>query len=438
MPLFICGETALGHYRRALVHAQPVIDARNTPSLNDALFRASDIAETSLAKLGIDDPSEDDPLHIMVPSARMRPKSAIYAGHVYRSPLPSNSICYATSEVSVSSPELTFVQMATVLKLPELIALGMELCGTYRRNALDSKSGKTRTLYKQPQLTTTAKLRDYVDSAGSMAGVKQARRALQYVRDYSASPYETIVYLLLCLPRRMGGYALPEPELNPSITFSKRGRKFTLRHSARGDLYWRDAKLDLEYNGGDHEETRAADSMRRKALERMNVQVIELTSDEVNDVDLFHATALRIANTLGVRIRVERDFSERRDALRYALFHDSCSTKYESEPADNTEAESGFDDDLDYAYDADDHIEPEDMFYGFFDLGESQDENADHGEDFSFEDGSPGWDGVDDLVFDWDGWTVEMPQLSDSAHSEGQLLQSLNQVFAAGFGELPS
>ena len=374
----------------------------------------------------------------------MRPQSAIYIGHLYKTPLPINSIWHLNSEISVASPELTFVQMAGVLELPELIALGMELCGTYRRNAIRPsafESAEPKTLYDQPQLTTVQQLRDYISKAGRLKGIKQARNALKYVRDYSASPYETIIYLLLCLPRRMGGYALPEPELNPVINFSKRGRKHTVRHSARGDLFWRKAKLDLEYNGGDHEETRAADSMRRKALERMGIEVIELTSDEVNDVKLLHATALRIANSLGVRVRVERDFIERRDRLRYTLLHDSCSTPYEyalqnvEKAEDESELAYESEPEADYEsvfYD-NEFSEPEDSFYGFSGIFEQQGNEGDYVFDYDFADDGfwPEDSGAfDDSSFDSDDWTLEIPAMPDHSPNERLLVRGLIQALS--------
>ena len=441
MSLYICRESALAHYRSATKHAQLVKDAPQSLVLTDALYRACDIGETSLIKLAIKDPDENNPLHIMVPHARMRPQSAIYAGHLCKTPLPINSIWYLSPEISVASPELTFVQMAAVLRLPELIALGMELCGTYRRNAIRPsafESAKPKTLYDQPQLTTVQKLRDFISTAGRLNGIKEARKALKYVRDYSASPYETIIYLLLCLPRRLGGYALPEPELNPVITFSKRGRKHTVRHSARGDLFWRKAKLDLEYNGGDHEETRAADSMRRKALERMGIEVIELTSDEVNNVKLFHATTLRIANSLDARIRVERDFIDRRDKLRYALFHDPCSTPYMQAAQDETqaevefEAEYGFESEHTPCFDSEFYdnelSEPEDSFYGFSDTIYFQSEDNRYESDPDFADDTfqqNDLDGFDDATFDSDDWTLEIPAMPGHSPNERLLIRGL-------------
>jgi hypothetical protein len=70
------------------------------------------------------------------------------------------------------------------------------------------------------------------------------------------------------------------------------------------------------------EQTRTEDSMRRKALESMGVEVIELTYEEAKDPQLFRATVRRLAKQLGVRLRArsEHQFAEREEALRSQLF----------------------------------------------------------------------------------------------------------------------
>ncbi len=229
-----------------------------------------------------------------------------------------------SSDAYVSSPEFLFLQMAGKLDLIPLIELGMELCGTYRREAANGE-----TIYDQPSLTTPNKLARFLDDAGSARGTDRAKQALKYIVPNSASPFETIVYLLLCLPRRLGGYAFPRPELNSDIKLGSRGRQHTLRRSSSPDLYWHDAKLDLECHGKVHERevTRLEDSMRRKALERMKVEVVELTYEEVKDERLFKATVRQLAKKLGIRLRSsgEGNFAEHEKALREALLPSSLT-----------------------------------------------------------------------------------------------------------------
>lgn len=304
MPVYVCAESALQHYRCALSPAEADRVAL-VASIDDAVSLRKDVDLLNLTGLGLSSPSVAEPLHVLVSAEAVRGRSKSVLPTAWNGGLPKGSFREVNKDTYVSSPEFVFLQMARVLDVVSLIELGMELCGTYRREALGGQ-----TTYDQPALTTPRKLAKFLEEAGQAYGVKVARQALKYVAPNSASPFETIVYLLLCLPRRLGGYAFPAPKLNVGIKLGKRGRKHTLRRSSVPDLYWQDAKLDLECHGKVHErqKTRTEDSMRRKALERMDVEVIELTYDEVKDQNLFYATVRRLAKKLGVRLRARSEY----------------------------------------------------------------------------------------------------------------------------------
>ena len=318
MSIYVCAESALDHYRKATFPALQPDKEQDIRTLDDAAASLGAVNQHTLAGLGLPSPSTENPLHVLVakPAARGRAQSVEAA--VWGHPLPPGAFRKVSIDAFVSSPEFLFLQMARKLELVPLVELGMELCGTYRREAVDGT-----TSYNQPQLTTPRDLRVFLDKAGSAPGTRRAKQALKYIASNSASPFETIVYLLLCLPRNLGGYAMPRPELNPSIRFSQRGKQHTLRRSSCPDLYWEMARLDLECHGSAHEQQkrRTEDSMRRKALERMGIEVIELTYDEVESPKLFRAAVLRIAKKLGYRLRSrgENDFAGKEAALRETL-----------------------------------------------------------------------------------------------------------------------
>ena len=317
MPVYVCAESAVQHYRCALSPAESDRSAQ-IENLDDAISLKRDVNLLNLTGLGLPSPSVTEPLHVLVSAGTNRGRAKSVLPMAWNGPLPKDAFLEVQKDAYVSSPEFTFLQMARVLDLVSLVELGMEFCGTYRREAVSGQ-----TIYDQPTLTTPRKLAQFLDAAGQAHGVKAARQALKYVVPDSASPLETIVYLLLCLPRRLGGYAFPTPKLNAAIKLGKWGRRHTLRRSSVPDLYWQDAKIDLECHGKVHEleKTRTEDSMRRKALERMGVEVIELTYDEVKDQKLFSATVRRLANRLGIRLRArsERGFDEHEKALRDVL-----------------------------------------------------------------------------------------------------------------------
>lgn len=333
MTVYVQGLSALAHYRSSSAKLEVERCPASIRALADATSSRRDISNTRIWRLGIGEPSVEKPLEVLVNPRSRRSRSKAVIARVWKSPIAQGAFRQIDDDIYVSSPEFVFLQLATRLDLPELIALGMELCGTYRRSvevgSLDPNAVGHITEYHQPPLSTPKRLRGFLNAMGSVPGLTRALKALEYVLPNSASPMETALYLLLCLPRRLGGYALPKPELNPPIVLSKAGRRHTVRSSAKPDLYWRDAKLDLEFNSDEFHDkrNRTSDSMRRKALERMHVEVIELTSAELFDTGLFHATVLRIALRLKKQLRPEGEgsFTEKRALLRSQLLVDSSS-----------------------------------------------------------------------------------------------------------------
>lgn len=350
MKVYVQGLSALAHYRSSSAKLDIERCPKSVCELEDATSSRKHVMEAQIRRLGIGEPSPDHPLEVLVHSSKERSRSKAVSARVWKGPIAETAFRLVARDVYVSSPEFVFLQLATRLDLPELVALGMELCGSYRRNVVVPSlgTGETQliTEYNQQPLTTPKRLNGLLSSMKSSPGTSKALKALEYVLPNSASPMETALYLLLCLPRRLGGYALPKPELNPPIVLSKAGRRHTLRSKAKPDLYWRDAKLDLEFNSDEFhtEGSRADDSMRRKALERMHVEVIELTTAELFATSLFHATALRIALRLKKQLRPENegDFILRRASLRKSLLVETPSDDTRSLPegVDTAEAEA--------------------------------------------------------------------------------------------------
>ena len=327
MTIYIQGLSALAHYRSSDATTEPERCPRSIAALDSAVSSRAACTAARVWRMGIDEPTVDCPLEVLVRDKSQRSRSKAVIARVWGKPIARTAFRRASKDVYVSSPEFVFLQLATRLDLPELVALGMELCGTYRRNVkvpvLGTNDTELITLYQQKPLTNPKRLGSFIKSMPSTPGHARAMKALGYVLANSASPMETALYLLLCLPRRFGGYALPKPVLNPPITLSKAGRMYTLRSVAKPDLYWKDFHLDLEYNSDEfHDESsRAVDSMRRKALERMGVEVIELTKEELLSTRFLHATAQRIARRMKKQLRPQSEgsFEGRRASLRDLL-----------------------------------------------------------------------------------------------------------------------
>lgn len=343
MRVYVQGASALAHYRTSSAKTDVELCSQSIRSLADATSSRQAIVDAGVWRLGIGEPTPNRPLDVLVRNAGQRSRSQAIRARIWHGNIAATAFRKVSKSIYVSSPEFVFLQMARSLDLPRLTALGMELCGTYRRNVVAFIPGTNSTTYvteyHQQPLTTPRRLKGFLTTMQSAPGCSKALKALEYVLPNSASPIESALYLLLCLPRRLGGYALPKPILNPSITLTKAGGRHTFRSHAKPDLYWKAERIDLEYNSDEfHDESsRAIDSMRRKALEHMRVEVIELTHDELYSTSLFHETALRIAKRLGKRIRSEDegDFRAKRASLRQTLLFDDIASGNDDWNIDN-------------------------------------------------------------------------------------------------------
>ncbi len=215
--------------------------------------------------------------------------------------LPEQSFYELKDDVFVASPEFAFLAASTLLTKTQLIAFGCELCGYYSFDRNEKRGFRTR---KAP-LLTLERLRDYLAHAEGCRGYKKALSALPHVVEHSASPMETFDVMALCLPYRLGGYGLDAPLMNHKISLTPRAARIAKRQSCFPDMCYLPIQLDIEHHGRlDHSdpEDQASDRARVNALKEMSFEVIELTSNQVNDLLSFEYIVQRIARLLGKRL----------------------------------------------------------------------------------------------------------------------------------------
>ena len=268
---------------------------------------------------------EGRPVDVLVFSEGERRRSKDVTCHVWKTALPENSFYRARGEF-VSSPEFTFLLMASELPIEQLIALGCELCGLYvllpkgvtHPGALDEMPKRTSPL------TNTSKISEFLERVGKANGKAKAQRALKYVVDGSRSPMETMVYMLLCLPAKLGGYGLPKPEMNATIQLDEEARAIAQRRHCEGDLCWPNTRppLDIEYHGEVHvgASQMKSDVGRELGIEHMGWRVMTVTSSQVFDADRFEVVAVDAAVVIGKRLRPAAfDATQQRTRLRHEL-----------------------------------------------------------------------------------------------------------------------
>lgn len=272
-------------------------------------FKAANVPESEFG---------EPPLDIMVPAANPPRCPDRFKPHRQRLQLPRHALYPLWDGVHVVSPELCFVQMCQSLSLVEAIELGMELCGTYalRPDSTENKAGRDYALIDSESLE------DHLQSWQGLVGLPLARRAAHYIAGGSASPMETKLYMLLCLPLQYGGYNLGRPELNPEIKLTPAEMEILHVTKIKPDVLWRKQKLIAEYDGRQHEEDAQSkyDALRITILESRGYTVKRISRHQMYNPLAFDSFATSIRTFLGIRQRpVTTKHQIARDNLRTIL-----------------------------------------------------------------------------------------------------------------------
>jgi len=263
------------------------------------------------------------PLHILVGDKNARKVCEGLRCHISSGTFPRGSFIRGGDGLLVSSPELCFMQMASELSFIDLVSFGYELCGGYR---LDKASGSEDGFRKDIPLTDASTLSSFVDRATGLKGRTNARKALRFITDSSASPMETALTLLLVLPYRLGGYGFPLPRLNCPIDVGVNAKKTVSRSSKLrfyADLYWPDEQVDVEYDSDAwhlEPEQKARDSERGNALLSAGVAVLTVSRKQIVIPSRMRMVAEELSKLLGKRLQYPLpEFTMRNFALLQQL-----------------------------------------------------------------------------------------------------------------------
>jgi hypothetical protein len=134
--------------------------------------------------------------------------------------------------IPVTTPERTWLDLAELLSLDELVVAG-DSCVRVPRPELEGRD---------MPLCTIADLQRMIDRHKGKRGLRRAKEAIKLIRVGSNSPQETLLRLAIV---RAG---LPEPELNVPII----AEDGTRHHEP--DLSYRKYRIGIEYEGEHHSE----------------------------------------------------------------------------------------------------------------------------------------------------------------------------------------
>lgn len=289
MAIFIGHRTALAYWRTHDRNwAQPI--SRAAPQENNSPYYAQ-MDTGILWKFGID----EKPVSILVSCKANMRKSQNLSPRIWSGKHPSRSFYKIAQDLYISTPEATFLQLGKELSLIQLITIGYELCGSYGLSAQSSSGFLRREPRSNPQL-----IERYLEKCEGIHGVKAAKRASNYLVKGSASPMESLLSMLLCLPPSLGGFGLPRPELNCPIETNE--GSVAMR---RCDLCWPDQQFALEYDSDtfhSDESKLHLDSSRRSALEKAGIHVVSVTKNQVFSRGQLFNLATIASKRLGKRL----------------------------------------------------------------------------------------------------------------------------------------
>jgi len=219
---------------------------------------------------------ERDPaIHLVVPAPESAPHARGIRGHS-SALLPGDVV--ARSGLRVTSPARTWCDLASILDIGDLVAVGDFLVA------------------RQLPLARIDVLRHRVSAMGSSRGIRRARQAVELVRESSESRPESRLRVILVLA------GLPEPRINHELVDSETGRH------VRPDFMFVDCKVILEYQGDYHRTKQQwrKDMTRRSRLEAQGWYVMELNADDLANPD---ELVVRVRTVIARRTRNIAEFA---------------------------------------------------------------------------------------------------------------------------------
>lgn len=318
MKVFLSHESALAYWRavRGVGDVRPdPARVAFSPELPSDGVAAADLAD-ELACYGI-----DRPVHLLTTREHRKSRYPFLRLHSTSRVPPQRAFCEVRKGVYASSPEFCFLQMAQRGLLVEQILLGYELCGSYTKGSRRDPEGLSATFYKAFPLSASKRLRGFAEANRPWCGSAQTLKACRYVQDGAASPAESAIAMLLCLPNKLGGYALPRARLNALVPIVDNRTGLTMPRYC--DLYWPQHDLAIEYDSDEFHTGRDkinADASRRIDLALRNVEIVTVTKDQLYRAEAFDDVARLVAKKMGIACRA-RVFamSEARIQLRNGL-----------------------------------------------------------------------------------------------------------------------
>lgn len=245
---------------------------------------------------------EGQPIELFVPGRNQRRRFSDFSFSVCPEEFPPGAFMELTPRVLMYSPVQYFLYKCRSFSSDiQRIKFGMELAGRYAHGLPGRED--LPCVYDVPPALDADQLRSYLGKASGFYGVKVARAAADQVIGNAYSPMETIVALEQCLPIEFGGRAYPRPSLNEEIVVPRTKRRMVARDSFRPDIFWGDAMLDEEYDGGLHNSSEMVehDKARLADIQTLGIQVIPATALSLRSFERAELLGRQVGKALAER-----------------------------------------------------------------------------------------------------------------------------------------
>ena len=291
-----------------------------------------DAAEGVLLNLRVLMPSLEAPVDVAVASKEERRASKLLRPHVLSLDLAAGETVPFRNDLSLTSPALTLLQLASRLSLPRLVMAASEVCGSFSvyrapaalrelieeladgpgvpvvdgwRPSFD-RDGHLTDVWSRPPLAAPAQLRALSERAAGRRGCRMLARAAELVVPGAASPFEVQTGMLLGLEPELGGEGNGGFVRNGRLALDGRARSLAGQDVCYCDLLWPEEggrrALDVECHSATFhagEVRQLSDADRALALQSMGVEVLFVTYGQVASARRFEALAQTVAEKLG-------------------------------------------------------------------------------------------------------------------------------------------
>ena len=295
------------------------------------------------------------PLHRLVFSRNELSNGKLFRDHFWSGECPFGSIWEHELGVSVASPAMTLLGLASTIPFPQLLMAVYEMCGGFAvfrpseaieetmrkywhggterlgfwKRVMPTKGAPT-SLWMRPPLLDLEELKRFASEVAGHRGARPLAEATELMTGPCESPFEVQTSLLLGLPRRLGGMGFTDIENNKVIRLSSDARALCGKSTCRADIYLEargaHRPVDIECQGAmvhDSGESAISDSRRTAALQSMGIDVVPVTFDQVSDPRGFDALTALVAKRSGRRLARKTEGLQRRELdLRRNVFID--------------------------------------------------------------------------------------------------------------------